>query len=647
MLTIHRLTDSSAETEAAELLGRLAATAFPELRQSDAIRLDVFPRVQCYGQKTQDIDLLVFFADYRSQEALSKTKNGKLIHSFCATIEVKGHEREDVRFDGANCSVRYRAEWHDVSSQSENQKHSVRKYIERNSKSKRAPWVCNLIWLTRVPRSAIPSIDSNLLCADSTWEEFIEKISLLQGTGNQNNVQSFSSRNYLAEVSSIFSRRIEASKIDRKRLEAITKTVLDRTKQQYAAKLGQQLLVFRGRGGTGKTVRLIRIAYQAYDESGLRVLLLTYNKALVSDLRRLLALLGVKDAIGEGSIAVKTIHSFMYEWLLALGVIRQGQSDFISSYEQYKEEALSLLRGGALHTADYERAKAAYSRSLSWDLVLIDESQDWPANERDILYRLYGPKKIIIADGVDQFVRGVSRIDWRDSLGSNESQVVSLTKSLRLKSTLCETVGHFAELIEFNNWNLEPEPEARGGKVIVVEGNIFSDEFHHRLANSAKADGNKPIDMLLCVPPTWVRTIGDKRESVVARKYKEWGLQVWDGVDSEERSDFPTSLDQFRIVQYESCRGLEGWVVVNFGFDEFFEYKNSNAEFGDGQRQDIFFEEESASLEYAKKWLMIPLTRAIDTLVLHIADRNSYVGKTLGQLKDKYPDEIEWLKIPQ
>ncbi|MCI0562633.1 MAG: AAA family ATPase, partial [Nitrososphaera sp.] len=483
--------------------------------------------------------------------------------------------------------------------------------------------------------------------ADLTWEIFVEKISLLQGTRNQGSVQSFSSRKYYSEVSSIFSRRIEASKIDRKRLEAITKRVLDRSKQQYAGKLGQQLLVYRGRGGTGKTVRLIQTAYQAYDESGMRVLLLTYNKALVSDLRRLLALLGIQDAIGEGSIAVKTIHSFMHEWLVSLGVIRQGQSDFIANYEKYKEEALVLLRGGALDSSDFARAKATHSRSLSWDLVLIDESQDWPSDERDILYSLYGYKKIIIADGVDQFVRGVSRIDWREGLSSSDSQVVSLTKSLRLKSTLCEAVGHFAGLIEFDNWNLVPEPEAHGGKVIVVEGNVFSSEFHRRLADSAKADGNRPIDMLLCVPPTWVRKNGERRESVVAEKYREWGHKVWDGVDSEERSDFPTSLDQFRIVQYESCRGLEGWVVVNFGFDEFFEYKNSNAEFSDGQKQDMFFEEESASLEYAKKWLMIPLTRAIDTLVLHIKNPNSYAGRALSQLRDKYPDEVEWVKISE
>jgi len=251
----------------------------------------------------------------------------------------------------------------------------------------------------------------------------------------------------------------------------------------------------------------------------------------------------------------------------------------------------------------------------------------------------------VIADGVDQFVRGVSRIDWREGLPQGESQVVSLSKSLRLKSALCETVGHFAQQIEFENWNLEPEQEAHGGRVVVIEGNVFSDGFHRRLAEIARADGNKPIDMLICVPPTWVKSNGRRRESTVARQYIEWGLEVWDGVDSDERNDFPTSLNQFRIVQYESCRGLEGWVVINCGLDEFFECKKSNAEFSDDSRMDIFFEEEAASLDYAKKWLMIPLTRAIDTLVLHISDPTSYVGGVLRELKRRFPDEIEWMEF--
>ena len=158
---------------------------------------------------------------------------------------------------------------------------------------------------------------------------------------------------------------------------------------------------------------------------------------------------------------------------------------------------------------------------------------------------------------------------------------------------------------------------------------------------TAKADGNHEVDLLLCVPPTWVSYTANGKVSKVAEKYREWGKKVWDGVDLDVRSTFPTSLDEYRVVQYESCRGLEGWVVVNFGFDEFYDYKLSNAEI-DRSELNLFYKEEEATIDYAKRWLMIPLTRAIDTLVIHISDKNSYIGKVLQDLRKKFPDDVKW-----
>jgi hypothetical protein len=139
---------------------------------------------------------------------------------------------------------------------------------------------------------------------------------------------------------------------------------------------------------------------------------------------------------------------------------------------------------------------------------------------------------------------------------------------------------------------------------------------------------------------------GKGKESLVARAYKEWGFDVWDAVDPEMRDQYPTSLDQFRIVQYDSCRGLEGWVVVCFALDVFFEHKQLTAEISDVARQDMFFEKEQAAIEYAKRWLMIPLTRAIDTLVIHVERADSYVGEVLRKLQEIYPHDVQWIEYP-
>jgi hypothetical protein len=494
MIKIHGQADKTAEFAAAEQLARIAGDAIPMLHTSPRVVLHLFPSAQCFGQKAQDVDLLVFFADYRQSGDLCVSASGKRLHSFCAAVEVKGHSPEHVIFEGSKCLVRYHGELHDVTLQSEKQKHSVRKYIERNIKSASAPWIVNLIWLTRVRARELPEVESNVLGSDSTWNDLVERVALLAGRGDAPEVAAFSSQSWMNTIVDVFSRRLEQSKIDRKRMEAITKGVLDKTQQQYASKLGQQLLIFRGPGGTGKTVRLIRIAYQAYLEEGYRVLLLTYNKALVADLRRQLTLLRIQDAIGEGSIAVKTIHSFMKQWLIALGLFAESRQDFMANYEALKLQGLELLKGGAIGSADLTAAKASASRDLAWDLVLIDESQDWPSSERDLLYTLYGYQKIIVADGIDQFVRGVDRVNWREGLNSSLFQIVSLRKSLRLKSALCEIVGHFASLIEFSNWNLEPQQDSHGGKVIVVTGDPLNREFHSRIAATARSIRRESTD---------------------------------------------------------------------------------------------------------------------------------------------------------
>lgn len=642
MLTVHGDADNSKEYRAAIQLAKIASDFYPDLDSSRGLVIDIFHSPQCYGQEPQDIDILIFFLDARPKKELFKSIENKMIQSFCLAVEVKGHSPEGVKFDGATCYVQYRGEWHNVNKQSEGQKYSVRDYIKKNARSNYVPWVSNIIWLNSVPEEYLPKIQTNILGARMAWQDLLELVAMLSGK-NRDVVETFRSKYQMDELSSIFSKQLSASKIDRKRMEAITKEILDRTQQQYAEKIGEQLLVFRGRGGTGKTVRLIRMAYQLYDQFGYRVLLLTYNKALVADLKRLLALLHVRDSIGGSGISVKTIHKFVREWLLALGVISKNDGLFIENYEALKDEAMDLLKQGAINTQDMERSKADSSKELSWDILLIDESQDWPENERDLIYKLYGHKKAIIADGVDQFVRGTSRIDWRKSIPNNESQIVSLHKSLRLKASLCNVVAHIAELIEYQNWNLEPEPSAHGGKVVVVTGNGLSEKFHRRIAKSAQHDGNKPIDILLCVPPSWVLRDGENAESIVGKTYKSWGFKVWDAVDAGLRGEYPTSTEQFRIVQYDSCRGLEGWVVVCFALDEFFTYKVDRAEFSDSERGDMFFDESESALEFAKKWLMIPLTRAIDTLVLHISEEDSYVGQILKELHRSRPEEIEWL----
>lgn len=645
------------EEEAARDLEYLILKEHPSFKDAHNVNIYIIPSVQCFGESTQDIDLVLLMFDKRGDDKLLKTKTNQSIRSLCVTIEVKGHHERSVSFIGTTCMVEYHGESHNATSQSEKQKYSLREYINKNKRGKDTPWVNNVIWLRNVSSKNIPHITSNIIPSDASWTDFIN---IIGGLNSRPNIMSYSDSRSFELVKDILTKEIGSTVLDRRKIEAISKSALDREQAQYYDKFGKQLLIFRGRGGTGKTIRLLQIAYHLYNTQLSRVLVLTYNAALVSDLSRLMAIMKIKNVIAGQGIQIRTIHSFMYKWMDAAGLDPKN-NNFLTNYEPLKKELSEYLNEGVLTSDDIKQNISKESKELMWDYILIDESQDWPESERDLLYKLYDFKKFILADGVDQLVRSIELIDWRHEIERSETQIVPLHKSLRLKSGLTKTVQHFADAIGYGQWDLKPLPESHGGRVVVLEGDIFSKELLSEYASALHNENNENIDMLFCVPASWTyKKESHKDGKLVTTKHsrisdmlQEWGYSVWDGVDNTIRHSYPTDTNQFRVVQYDSCRGLEGWTVVNLGFDELYDTKLDPRNISDNDLDiarrgtdgtlDWLIQDEDIYRDYANKWLMIPLTRAIDTLIIHIKSSESYVGKILKDLEKKHPGEIQWL----
>jgi hypothetical protein len=423
-------------------------------------------------------------------------------------------------------------------------------------------------------------------------------------------------------------------------MEAMSKRVAT-SDTEYLDKLGEQLLIFRGRGGTGKTVRLLQLARKLFEENHGRSLLLTYNNALAADIRRLLTLLRISDGIGEPGIGVQTVHGLMREWMIALGILDPSDRQYLDKYDDCKRELLELLVEGALTKKDIKCAIRDQSRRLSWEYILVDECQDWPADERDILYRLYDFKRFVLADGMDQLVRSGDATDWRKNIDKKATQVVRLRKSLRVKAGLCEAVMNVANHLEVAGWDLEPIPGLYGGRILVIEGLDYERNLHDSLVQETLKRGNQIIDMLFCVPPALVREseVGE-RYSTLGRQFSEWGYETWDGASYGVRASYPISVSQHRIVQYDSCRGLEGWCVVCLSLDKFYDYKKS--QFVPPEKGDLIMDPEHLADLFAARWLMIPLTRAIDYLVLQISDPRHPVADILRKTADDLPGIVEW-----
>lgn len=606
------------------------------LGQSAAQRSDIriVVSAKTYGEKRQDIDLIVVgkLATALPIPKSSVTRLDALLLSFFLTIEVKDHPPNKLTFSGPKVFVKYKERKEDASEQAEEQKYSVKNYIEKHGLD--APYIISILLLNNCPREILPKSRHNILPGDFTAQELLEIIY----TSNERRlspdrklIQAFSQRyasNYI-DVVNLFTEKLEATQLDRKRIEVITKHNFD---QKYATDVGKQLLVISGAGGTGKTVTLLQLAHYVYQERNAKVLILTYNLALVSDIRRLMSLMGMSEDIATAKVAISTVHSFMYKILDSVGMNPGANNQFLDRYSQLKIELLEVM--GAIDKSDVE----------PWDYVFVDEGQDWPEDERDIIFGLYGIPNVVVAEGRAQLVRSQSVCDWTTYQSIRvKSGYTRFSKSLRMKHDQCLFVTKLFEQLEISDWKIEPNLEIFGGSVIVVIGDMTNErDLISELIESAKRDGNQEVDLFFCVPPSFVnkrevhRINNFGKSEVITQKFtplaatiQDWGYSVWDGADEEERQTFPTKPNQLRLVQYDSCRGLEGWTVINFAIDELYDHKKEMYKPTDIEKSDFLYDHDVAADRFAKKWLAIPMTRAIDTLVLNVRNPHHWLAQSL------------------
>ena len=657
MISISGVQDAGVrEYQAAIELQTLILKAWPQLRDSQQDHITIVVGAKCHGQIVRDIDLILLgtiksgiiykpFLSFTTRDGNPLLPDEVEIESLCLVIELKDHSSGSVRFTGSQVEVRYQNQgiWHNASIQTENQKQSLINYL-RLQGFDHIPWITPLIWLPNVLNRDLPRRPHNILGGDSSWDLFVNVISQMSPPRFYANRWvlgvNYPSINDIDQIKDVLTKTIEPTTIDRQRMEQINQRAADELNLQE--QVGNLLLILRGRGGTGKTIRLLQLAKRLYDERAARILILTYNRALVADLRRLLTLMGISDGIAERSIQIQTIHSFFYALMKELGIVSTQERDFLDKYINFKCELLELIGRDAINARDLQDIKQHNVETFAWDFIFIDEGQDWPDDERDLLFHLYPPQTFAIADGIDQLIREQSPANWRNTLTKNQARIIPLKKCLRMKSGLTRFVSSVAGELGLQQSEWTANELVPGGRVVVVEGNEIL-EVQTLLSNwidQTRQAGNMPVDMLFCVPPNMVIQDQDgQSKSVIGNLFKQWGWSVWDGVSSSEREAYPTDINQLRIVQYESCRGLEGWTTVLFGLDDFHNYKKQQL-----SRSEL--DASQADLQ-AARWLLIPLTRAMDTIVIHIRSENSRLAKILRSILPNYPGVIEWHKLFQ
>lgn len=641
----------SDEYNAAVKLRNIIQSTTPESAMGEIV---LFASATLYGQAVKDVDLMMLgsIQNY-SLNSVFTDKDGNhiqdrvFVQSFCTVIEVKRHDISGIVLNGTDFYVKYGANLHCVTQQSNKQKISAMNFFI--SALSFSPFITNVIWFTQATPSEINSLltnngrrlPSNALGSDFEFKDLLHLLILQKPPFKTRAGYVFDSNyescgvNDFQKVLQLFSESKEQmGELTRKRIEMISnKAFQDRSLIDSQGKVS----IYRGRAGTGKTVGLIQTAISLVDEKSARVLMLTYNKALVSDIRRLFALAELPDMFEENCVAVNTMQSYFYR--LANRILYEGKMSgdkFLSHYDKVLEELNSFLSDPeSVCLVKEEILEDSY---LDWDYLLIDEAQDWNEAERDVVLKLFDKGNIIVADGGNQFVRRGKVCDWTVI---HERNNIKLKYCLRQKENIISFLNLLTKTMGVTTGKILGTDKMPGGKVRIISSDRLF-ETHNEEMKRLKEKENIAYDMLYLVPHSLVRK--DGMDSCFAKKteFEKNGVFLWDGTNSNNRESYSVRSDEVRVLQYDSARGLEGWTIVCMDFDEFIKEKDS--EYVEGEIDSLLLESpEEHKKKYIYNWVMIPLTRAIDTLVITLSDCESEIGRTLKAIADENPDFITWM----
>lgn len=643
--------DGSDEYSAAKKLKQIIEKSLPQTAMGEVI---LFPSATLYGQAVKDVDLFMIgeLKNYSSKVKFSHDDNFQedtvYLESFCTAIEVKSHGISSIRREGTNIQVYYsNTGWHNATKQSNDQKTSAMNFFSNALGD--SPYISNLLWFVEVSEQELNNLlsvgsnvmPSNALPATFDFSMVLQKLALQRVPwryGNRYVIEcKFNGRDASTVTKPLmfFSRaKSGIGELTRKKIEQITSKELSESELSLN---GSSLNIFRGRAGTGKTIDLIKAAIKLVDKEGARVQILTYNRALVSDIRRLFTLADLPDMFEDKCVAVNTMQSYFFGLINAcLYDGRLSGEDFIKRYPELLREMLDFLESDK-DAPEMIKALCEDNPKLNWKYILIDEAQDWSEDERNLILHLYDKNRILVADGGQQFVRNIAPCDWTVVPDRNN---IKLKYCLRQKRNLVSFVNHYSETIDPSSGKVYPSDELVGGKIIIIK----NPDLFYRTIKTEKNElikaGNEPYDMLFISPPSLVENEDGQRWFRLRRDFERKDILLWDGTNDDNRLEFSVDMSESRVVQYESSRGLEGWTVCCLNFDEYMQVKEKQFDPNTEGNELFLRSAEETKKKYMLNWALLPMTRAIDTLIITLKDLNNIYSDSLLKLADQHPDYV-------
>lgn len=574
----------------------------------------------CSGKGVSDLDILVMgelenvYVDLIYQH--NQTCRYR-IDSFILTVEQKGHEK-GIEWENTNFFVPYPNNYKkNLSQQSREQLNAMREFLNQEGLK---PLVNNVIFFTGICSSGLRGITNqahNAIAQDCTFQDIMQaRFNAHMSAGRDKNTGEFylsmsNEKDMFDRVASLFEKKYlpPSSGLTRKRVELLNNQI---NKDVCQTLLGPNFSILKGRAGTGKTITLLQAAIMQSADN--MCVVLTYNHALLGDIKRLMQYRAIDGGTKINNIEFNSTQEFFCRLMKNYNIQAPNDSNL-----DFETQYFDALKKFCKQTESIKEKRSEY--------IFIDEAQDWAEEERDILFNLYPPQNIIIADGVDQFVRNGNRGDWQNIDGQIN---IERTISLRQKSNLVYFINTYAEENGID-WSVTPNSKLCGGHIVIKETEEYTKGEHSALVAQCAEDGCTNYDILLLVTPSYVDSANSGRFKCTDA-FNKCGFNIFDGTNIYNRKATPMGDDESRVFQYDSCRGLEGWCTVCIDFDELIKYKYN-----------IYRQVNPDAIAYKQAilWSLMPLTRAVDTIVITLKNPNGDVGKMLKCIADKY-DFVDW-----
>ena len=648
------------EEEAVETLRNSLDQEFRKIPSASG-RICLLTNVTFGGGSTGEVDILMLCdlkgVTFNLYDPDDQSQKEVVVQRLCYVLEVKDHGSSGVSIKNNGFNVMYDGIWHPVSGQSRKQRFDLKRYFNRYLNY--SPFIYNFLWFRELAGNELDSVveqaadgisyNDNALPKTFSFKKLVQKtIYVTPDSVSWNKERTTGWMNccagadFVSDISKHFTQcRVVVGQLTQNRLNLLS---MKQASKEIDDIETNKMTLFEGRAGTGKTIKLLQVAVK-FKKQGKRCILLTFNHALISDINRILFLSGIFSRPDKPTVVTDTLHSFFMDLMVLLGVRSEKIVDDADDYFNKTGYLNDLKDTYNYITESLSKSELKYFKDttdfIDWDYILVDEAQDWQELEKKILFAIYGPERIVVADGVDQFMRSDSKIEWDKGI-ENFVNKKENTLCLRQKPNLVRFVNGFAKEIGLMDWSVDANDQYSGGRVIVVKN--YNTDLHIELLNEGKKANADPYDMLFLVPNDDVKN----GQFIKYELYKQNKILLFDGTNPDNKTYFSLDNSLCRLYNYESCRGLEGWSVICYDFDLLIKnkYDDYMSKLQNGEMKPFL----GAGIPQTAKlmtymWALMPLTRAIDTLVITLSEPNSEIGKLLYKMnldKRHYDGIIEW-----